>query len=126
MGEVTGEELSAGGAPLQEALRSGVALCLLANAVSPGAVPRINKVCPQIPPPPSLLLPLPVSLLYTHSLCQGAMPFPQRENIKAFCDAVRRSALRAPPPPRPPPSSGGRRELSGRRAQARRAGAGQL
>jgi hypothetical protein len=59
MGEVTGEELSAGGAPLQEALRSGVALCLLANAVSPGAVPRINKVCPQIPPPPPYCCPYP-------------------------------------------------------------------
>ena len=48
----------------QEALRSGVALCHLVNAIQPKSVPRINK---------------------------GNMPFPQRENIKAFSDAARRS-----------------------------------
>jgi len=31
---------------------------------------------PQPPPPPSLLLPLPVSLLYTHSLPPYCCPYP--------------------------------------------------
>ena len=48
---------------LTEALKSGVALCELANAIQPGSVKCISK---------------------------SAMPFPQRENINAFVGAARK------------------------------------
>jgi hypothetical protein len=57
--DVTGEALSE---PLDDALRSGVVLCNLVNALRPGTVQKVS-----------------------HS----KMPFPMRENIKAFCDACR-------------------------------------
>ena len=49
-------------AALQAALRSGVTLCRLANRVSPGSVPTVST---------------------------SSAPFPQRENLKAFADAIR-------------------------------------
>ena len=48
--------------PLMETLKSGVLLCELANALQPNIVKRIST---------------------------STMPFPQRENIKAFIDAAR-------------------------------------
>ena len=47
---------------LEDALRDGVALCELANRLQPKTVKRISK---------------------------SSMPFPQRENVKAFIDAAR-------------------------------------
>ena len=46
----------------QDSLRSGVVLCKLINRIRPQTIRRINT---------------------------SQMPFPQRENIKAFCDAAR-------------------------------------
>ena len=57
--DVTGK-LVAG--PLMETLKSGVVLCELANALRPNIVKRIST---------------------------SSMPFPQRENIKAYIDAAR-------------------------------------
>eukprot|EP01051_Picozoa_sp_SAG22_P011699 SAG22_NODE_1149_length_5353_cov_1.820898_2_plen_424_part_00 len=57
--EVTG---SAVGADLGEALKSGVILCELANKIKPGSYKKVST---------------------------SSMPFPQRENIKKFCDAAR-------------------------------------
>lgn len=57
--DVTGEALTE---PLDDAMRSGVVLCNLVNALRPGTIPKVS-----------------------HS----KMPFPIRENIKAFCDACR-------------------------------------
>lgn len=52
---------------LHEALKSGVALCELVNAIWPGSVKKIN---------------------------QGAMPFVQRENIVAYLSASKGQGLR--------------------------------
>eukprot|EP00293_Proteomonas_sulcata_P005332 CAMPEP_0184320550 /NCGR_PEP_ID=MMETSP1049-20130417/114439_1 /TAXON_ID=77928 /ORGANISM="Proteomonas sulcata, Strain CCMP704" /LENGTH=312 /DNA_ID=CAMNT_0026641083 /DNA_START=171 /DNA_END=1109 /DNA_ORIENTATION=+ len=57
--EVLGEELET---PLQPILKSGVVLCNLVNKIRPGTIKKISK---------------------------AAMPFPQRENVKSFCDAAR-------------------------------------
>ena len=48
--------------PMLDTLKSGVVLCELANALQPNVVKRIST---------------------------SSMPFPQRENIKAFIDAAR-------------------------------------
>ena len=60
IGAVLGEPLAAG--HLSDILRSGVVLCNLLNAIRPGTVRRIST---------------------------SRLPFPQRENIKAFTDNVR-------------------------------------
>ena len=52
---------------LHEALKSGVALCELVNAIWPGSVKKIN---------------------------QGSMPFVQRENIVAYLSASKGQGLR--------------------------------
>ena len=52
---------------LQGGLRSGVVLCNLVNRIVPGTIKRIS---------------------------QSDAPFPQRENIKAFVDAVKQMGLR--------------------------------
>ncbi|EKX46492.1 hypothetical protein GUITHDRAFT_152375 [Guillardia theta CCMP2712] len=57
--EVTGEKLEG---PLQECLKSGVVLCKLVNRIKSNSILRINT---------------------------GPMPFPQRENVNAFCEAAR-------------------------------------
>jgi hypothetical protein len=51
----------------QEALKSGVVLCTLANKIKPGSVPAINN---------------------------SKMAFVQRENIVAFCSAIRGMGMR--------------------------------
>eukprot|EP00802_Teleaulax_amphioxeia_P007667 Tamp_07674.p1 GENE.Tamp_07674~~Tamp_07674.p1 ORF type:complete len:553 (+),score=41.17 Tamp_07674:650-2308(+) len=48
--------------PLEESLRSGVVLCTLINKLKPGTIGKVSR---------------------------STMPFPMRENIKAFCDACR-------------------------------------
>ena len=53
---------SLGSATWPDTIRDGVALCELANALRAGVVPKVSR---------------------------SAMPFPQRENIKAFIDAAR-------------------------------------
>ena len=60
--DVTGEPLPAQSDDLSAELKSGVVLCNLLNAISPGTVPAVQK---------------------------SSMPFPQRENIKAFTDGAR-------------------------------------
>ena len=62
-----GPGAAGGGGPvmMSEALRSGVLLCELANALRPGTVPRVSR---------------------------AAAPFPQRENIAAFVAAARSAA----------------------------------
>ena len=60
------------------------------------------------PPPPSLLLPLPVSLLYTHSL-PGVRAWQDRLAAQDcrengwLLDGFPRTGAQAPPPPHPPP-----------------------
>ncbi len=51
----------------QEALKSGVILCKLANKIKPNSVPNINN---------------------------SKMPFVQRENIVAFCNAIKGMGMR--------------------------------
>lgn len=60
--EVTGEPLPAESDDLSLELKSGVVLCALLNAINPGTVPKTQK---------------------------STMPFPMRENIKAFTDGAR-------------------------------------
>lgn len=60
--EVTGRQLPVESDDLSAELKSGVVLCTLLNAISPGSVPKIQDV---------------------------SMPFPQRENIKAFTEGAR-------------------------------------
>lgn len=62
IGEVTGQQLPVETDDLSAELKSGVVLCTLLNAISPGTVPKIQK---------------------------SSMPFPQRENIKAFTEGAR-------------------------------------
>jgi hypothetical protein len=62
IGEVTGQQLPVESDDLSAELKSGVVLCTLLNAISPGTVPKIQK---------------------------SSMPFPQRENIKAFTEGAR-------------------------------------
>ena len=70
--EVTGEALEwdegAEHGALWGALKSGVALCALLNRLAPGTVKRVSA---------------------------SEMPFPQRENVQAFCDGCK--ALGVPP-----------------------------
>ena len=61
--------------------------------------------CCRPPPPPSLLLPLPVSLLYTHSLTPYCCPY-RASSCGATCSRASRSrgstSLECAPPPPPP------------------------
>jgi len=60
---MTGESISAGQDNLHAALKDGITLCNLANKLSPGIIPRIQK---------------------------GKMPFVQMENINSFLMACKR------------------------------------
>jgi hypothetical protein len=62
-----------------------------------------------VPPPPSLLLPLPVSLLYTHSLPRARVQAPAATRAAA---ALRTLLSAAPPPPGASASEAGPRDAS--------------